>query len=152
MKATLTQFAPHRGCSLVVPARAGSSPPRLARGRDVMPGHTDFPNHLRVGSIFDAAAQRGAEEGVVLRRRRRGPTPGRRRQPGMLSSPRPLSTPVGGPRFYRLPGRGRSDVTVSEELRIGTELLGYRVEELVGQRRDQVVYLAEQLRLKRRSR
>jgi predicted Ser/Thr protein kinase len=40
-------------------------------------------------------------------------------------------------------------VTVSEDVRIGTELLGYRVEELVGRGGMSVVYRATDLRLKR---
>ena len=41
---------------------------------------------------------------------------------------------------------------VSDDPRVGTELAGYRIESLLGLGGMSVVYLAEDLRLKRRSR
>jgi hypothetical protein len=59
MKATLTH--PLRIVALVVVLAAGVVPTAPAQSETFIPGYTDFPNHLRVHSIFDEArkAQNG---------------------------------------------------------------------------------------------
>ena len=61
MKATLTH--PLRIVALVMVLAAGLVPtaPAQSESERFIPGYTDFPNHLRVHSIFDEArkAQNG---------------------------------------------------------------------------------------------
>jgi hypothetical protein len=59
MKATLTH--PFRIVALVLVLAAGVVPTAPAQSETFIPGYTDFPNHLRVHSIFDEA--RAAQNG-----------------------------------------------------------------------------------------
>lgn len=55
MKATLTHLL--RIAALVVVLAAGVVPTAPAQNQTFIPGYTDFPNHLRVHSIFDDARE-----------------------------------------------------------------------------------------------
>jgi hypothetical protein len=55
MKATLTH--PLRIVALVMVLAAGVVPTAPAQSETFIPGYTDFPNHLRVHSIFDEARE-----------------------------------------------------------------------------------------------